>query len=78
MGYHCNRRIGPTEQEVTLIPLSSAICDEEADFATSVQVLLGGEETPLTLSILEDSQTRCLSSHGLYSIVFTLMDINGH
>eukprot|EP00957_Ditylum_brightwellii_P102256 7795068-Ditylum_brightwellii.AAC.1 len=58
--------LGPTEQEVTLIPSSSAICGEEADFATGAWVVLGREETPLTSSSIEDSQTLCLSLHGIY------------
>eukprot|EP00957_Ditylum_brightwellii_P210242 15364721-Ditylum_brightwellii.AAC.1 len=56
-------RLGPTEQEVTLISSSSAICDGEADFDTGLWVVSGVEKT-FTSSSLEDSQTLCLSTHG--------------
>jgi len=69
-------RLGPTEQEVTLISSSSAICDGEADFDTGLWVVSGVEKT-FTSSSLEDSQTLCLSTHGIYSITFTLTDTNG-
>lgn len=69
-------RLSSDEQDVILIPSSSAICGHAAQFSTASWSISDGQL--LTSSNLEDIKSLLLPSQGVYSIEFSLTDTSNN